>query len=104
MQDGSNPITAESVLDKMMREQMNRDQVKDILKEREADYKASLNRLASSPDGQLFFNTMIRYCGINTFDKVLNPAKLVEDAGKRKVFLELVRPYLEKEILNQLDH
>lgn len=100
---GSNPITPESILDRMVRDREELDRIEAVLKEEEADYRAALNRLASSPDGQYFFNKMIRYCGINTFDKVLNPAKLVENEGKRKVFLELVRPYLNKEILNELD-
>lgn len=65
-----------------------------ILEEEIAEFKIVLNRLASSPDGQYFFRKLIRFAGIYSFDKDINPAKMMEDRGKRKSYLELVRPYL----------
>lgn len=97
-----NHITPESILNKMARDKEARNEHAAKFLERVEDYKTVVNRLFSTPDGLYFLNDLIDYCGINSFDKELNPAKLIEDRGKRKVFLEMIRPYLDKIILQQL--
>ncbi len=73
------------------------------LKEEEEDYRNAINRLFSSPDGKYFLNKLKRACGLNLFDKDLNPAKLVMDNGRRAVWFELIRPYIDKAILSELE-
>lgn len=68
------------------------------------ELKLCMNRLFGTPDGKHFLNCMIGYCGINLFDKEINPAKLIEDKGKRQVWLEFIRPHLDKAILAELDN
>lgn len=102
MSEGS-PITPESVLDKMYRDQMERSKHEALLQEEVAEYKAAVNRLFSSPDGLFFLNKLLRYSGLTSFDKTLNPAKLVEDRGRQSIWFELLRPYLDKSIRSELD-
>ena len=75
-----------------------------IAKESEEDYKNALNGMAATPNGQFVLKQLIRYCGVFAHDDVLNPAKLVEDRGKRSVYLKLIRPYLDKQTLIELEN
>lgn len=68
---------------------------KAILEEEIIEYKMVINRLASTPDGQYFLRKLIKFAGIYSFDNDINPAKMVEDRGKRRAYVELVRPFLE---------
>lgn len=70
---------------------------KAIYEEEIAEYKVVLNRLASSPDGLYFLRKLIRFAGIFSLDEKLDPAKMVEDRGKRAAYLQLVRPFLNVE-------
>ncbi len=88
---------------KLLESKQNQEHQQALLAEEIEQYRLSLNRIFSSPDGKLFLKKIVKYCGINTFDTQLNPAKLIEDAGKRKVYLELIRPYLDKTILMELE-
>ncbi|MCK5612042.1 hypothetical protein KAR91_59780 [Candidatus Pacearchaeota archaeon] len=58
------------------------------------DYKAMLERLCDTRDGAFFMRKMIRYCGIFAADE--------SEVGKRKVFLELVYPYIKKSTLTKI--
>lgn len=98
-----NPITPASILDKMAQDVVDRKKFEAIMEEDKEDYINAINRIFASEDGQYFLNKLIRYCGINSFDNELNPAKLIEVSGKRKVWLELIRPFLDKTILIELD-
>lgn len=102
MQEDSNPVSPDS-LNRMMERKKKHDLNKARYLERLEEYKVVVNRLFSTPDGKYFLNDLIDYCGIHSFDQQLNPAKLVEDAGKRKVFLEMIRPHLDKTILMELN-
>jgi hypothetical protein len=68
------------------------------------EYKRCLEIVFNSPAGLYFAVKLLKYCGIYTYDQNLNPAKMVEDAGKRRVYLELIRPYLSKETLMKVEN
>lgn len=63
--------------------------------ERIEEWKDSLNRLASTADGQHFLKMMIKHGGIFTPRNTSNTVKMVEDAGKSAFYLKYVRPYLD---------
>lgn len=98
-----NNITKPSILDEIARRQDEANHRKALLEEEVAEYTACINRLFSSPDGQFFLNKLLRFAGLTSFDKVLNPAKLVEDRGRQSVWFDLLRPYLDKSIRRELD-
>ncbi len=97
-----NPL-GQDTLSKMLAQKAEREKTLLKKKEKTADYLAAINRLFSSPDGKYFLNEMKNTCGVNLFDNEINPAKLIEDAGRRKVWFELIRPYLDVQILRELD-
>ena len=97
-----NPLGKDSI-DKMLAKKAAQEKQLLLLKEEEEEYRNAINRLFSTPDGEFFLNKMKRACGLNLFDKELNPAKLVEDRGSRKVWFELIHPYIDKNILRKLE-
>ncbi len=99
---GYNPFSHSSI-DELNRKREEEKQRTLRLKEEEEEYRLVINRLFASEDGQYFLNKMKRACGLNSFDKEINPAKLIEDRGRRAVWFELIRPYLDKTILMQLE-
>lgn len=97
-----NPLGKDTI-DKMLEKKQAQERQQLMLKEEQEEYRNAINRLFSSPDGKFFLNKLKRACGLNSFDKDINPAKLIEDAGRRKVWFELIRPYLDKTILSELE-
>lgn len=97
-----NPFSPASIddINKRREEALRR---KAILEEEIAEFKVVINRLASSPDGQYFLRKLIRFAGIFHEDNEINPAKMVEQKGKRKAYLDLVRPYLTFETRQALE-
>ena len=93
-----NPFDTSSSIDKIAEAREKKKQQEALLAEEVADYKEALNRLFSTPDGQYFLKKLIKYCGVNSFDNSLNPIKDVKDAERRKVYYELIHPYLDKTI------
>ena len=75
----------------------------DILEAEQKEYSDAINRIFASDDGKFFLNKMKRACAVNSFDKEINPAKFVEDNGRKKVWYELIYPYIDKEILRELE-
>jgi hypothetical protein len=98
-----NHITPQSIMDRIAKDRIENENKKAILEEEIEDYKKVVNRLFSTPDGIYWLNKVLRYSGLTSFDKTLNPAKLVEDRGRQSIWFELIRPYLDKSIRSELD-
>lgn len=99
---GYSPFSHDSI-DKMTQKRKEQKELELRIKEEEEEYRIVINRIFASDDGKYFLNKLKRSCGLNTFDKEINPAKLIEDRGRRAVWFELIRPYLDKSILMQLE-
>lgn len=98
-----NKSEAGSIVEKILNDRLNEDKRKAILEEEIAEYKSALNGMAATPNGQYFLKKLIRYCGVYSYDHKIDPAMLVEKAALRKVYLELIRPFLEIETRNTLE-
>lgn len=69
----------------------------------EAAYKDALNNLASTENGRIFLKCLLAYCKVFDYNNSVNPTLEVVDATKRKVWLEMIRPYLEKENIKKVE-
>lgn len=98
-----NHITPQSILDKITKDRLDEATRQAILEEEMEEFTKVVNRLFSSEDGQHFLNKLLRYAGISSFDKTLNPAKLVEDRGRQSIWFNLVKPFLDKKHISTLD-
>ena len=100
--DQYHPLGTDTI-DKMLAKRAAVEKQGLLLKEEQEDYRNAINRLFASEDGKFFLNKMKRSCRLNSFDKDINPAKLIEDRGCRSVWFELIYPYLDKNILKELE-
>lgn len=98
-----NKLEAGSVIQKIINDRMDADKRDAIIAEEVEEYTKALNGMANSPNGKLFMRKLVRYCGVFAFDQKIDPAKLVADEARRKVYLELVRPYLTNETRMELE-
>lgn len=71
---------------------------KKLIEENVAKHREVLNRLFSTEDGRFLYKVMAKYCGIFSVDKRSDSDTIRENIGKRKVLLELILPYLEKDV------
>lgn len=73
------------------------------LKEEAEQYKAALNHVASTENGQIVLKAILAYCGIFS-DEKLNAQDLLEAQGKRSVYLKAIRPYLDRQIRSLIEN
>lgn len=78
-------------------------QADEIIIERIEDWKETLNRLASSPDGQTFFKMMLK--ASNLFSPVAgkDTVQAVVDKQRQDFYLRHVRPYLDRSVRGEIE-
>lgn len=98
-----NKLEATSIVQKLLNERQEVERFKDIAGEKYEEYKTALNGMAATPNGQYFLKFLTRYCGVFAFQSKLDPAKMVEENGMRRVYLEAIRPHLTHETRMEIE-
>lgn len=93
-----------SVVDALAKKQAERDKQQEVVIENIEEYKIALNRIFSMNEGKLFAKYLLRFCMVFNDDTQLNPAKLIEDKGKRAVYLKMVRPFIDKQLIMEIEN
>ncbi len=104
MSNEPNSEIASSVINKLLEHRQGLERQKEVIIENQEEWKKVLNRIFSTPDGEFFAKYLLRYLGEFKVDNSLNQIKLIEDNTKRKFYLELIRPYLDVEILTTIEN
>lgn len=71
--------------------------------ENQEEWQKAVNRIAQSNDGKLFLKMMIKYGKIFDPRDITNTVKMVEDAGKANFYLLHVRPYIDKNLIGEIE-
>jgi len=90
-------------IDEILRRRAEKEKAKEVMKEEMQQHADILNRLAATEDGMYLLKMLKKNCGVNSFDKNANAAKLLEDNGRRSVYLGLIHPYLDPSVRSQLE-
>jgi len=96
-------INEHSIVDAMAKRESDRQKQQEIVIENIEEYKVALNRIFSMNEGKLLAKYLLRFCMVFNDDAQLNPAKLIEDKGKRAVWLKMVRPYLDRQLIMEIE-
>ena len=83
--------------------QLSRSQRKDIERQNIEDvkeYKKTLNHIATTKSGQYFLRTLIKSLGV--YDPI-NVKQGVDVIVERNVYLRKIRPFLEKDVRQELE-
>lgn len=103
-EDPLNPHTQhETTIDKINE---GREKVKALKKAQEEEMRVraiAINGVFNTPNGRKLWQHLKDYCGLFAVDEQLNPAKLVEDRGKRLVLLDGLRKHFEPKTINYLE-
>lgn len=93
-----------SIVDKMASQQQTQDEAVQKTLENEKEWKAVVNRMLDTPDGRYFMKYMLRYAKLFAIDNPHYQVLNIETTGKRKVYLELIRPYLDHALRAELEN
>lgn len=97
-------INENSIIDELARRQQEREKSEQVVIENIEEYKLALNRIFSMNEGKLMAKYLLRFIGLNQDRDDINPAKLIEDKGKKSVYLRMIRPYLAREIRAEIEN
>lgn len=75
----------------------------EIVIERIEEWKEMLNRLASSPDGQMFLKLMLRANNLFTPGTSRDTVRAVEDKQRQDFYLRHVRPYIDPSLRKEFE-
>ena len=96
-------IGAKSVIEKLVTERQERERQEQIAIENEEEWKKAINTICSTAEGELMIKYMLRHNRLFKPGRSTNQVAMVEDSGKQRVYLELIRPYLKPEIIGKLE-
>lgn len=92
-----------TTVDKLQREREKQKAAEAIMIENMEEFAKALNDVAGSPSGKLFLRTLIKACGVFIPDLEKDGVTLVENKAKRNLYLQLVRPFLEPKLKQELE-
>lgn len=92
-----------SITDDLLEAATAREAQKELVIERIEDWKKTLNRLASSPDGQLLFTYMLRACNLFTPGAPKDTVQAVVDKQRQDFYLRFCRPYIDPSIRKEFE-
>ena len=90
-------LEANSIIEKILNERAQKDKFEDILKENAEEYKKCVNGIASTPNGQYVLKILRNACGMDSYQRKLDPAGLIEENGKRSIWIEMFHNHLTPE-------
>lgn len=68
------------------------------------DYKMALNAITASENGKLVFKTLIKALGVHSPERGGDLAALIRISEKKNVYLDLIRPFLETSIRQEIEN
>lgn len=75
----------------------------ELIIERIEEWHEMLNRLAASPDGQLFFKMMLKANNLFTPGTSRDTVRAVEDKQRQDFYLRHVRPYIDSSLRKEFE-
>ncbi len=74
-----------------------------IALENAGEYRKALNSIGSSPNGQFVLKYMIKALGVFTVKPNRDGMALVADKANRDFYLTMIRPYLDKDLRQEIE-
>ena len=94
----------DSIIQKILDRQLKSGEDNAIAKEREQEFKLSLNRIFSTNVGQMFGKYLIIYRGVVAPTRATDPVRRLEAQIKRDIYMEFIRPYLDRDVRIELEN
>lgn len=95
-------MQANDLIDKLAAQRVENEKRATIQAERAEEYKRALNNSLGSEDGIFILRHLIKYMGVFS-EGSLDAVKLLDERGKKSVYLNMIRPYLDKDVLHKVE-
>lgn len=93
-----------STVERIQARRDGHDHVQDLLNEQRDEYARAVNALAASDNGRFVLRMIVKYCNLyHVPSGPINPSQMIEDQGKKKVYLDMIRPFIETALLNDIE-
>ena len=89
--------------DQLLAAQQKRQERKQFQIKELEQWKAALDGMARTPDGQLFLRSMIQFSGLFDPPSMRDTIKMVEDKMSAAFYLEWVRPFLKPALRMEIE-
>lgn len=93
----------ESVVNEILAKREEERRQNEIIVKNKEEYSRALNGIFSTEDGALFYKYLVKICKIYTIGEYASPVTELEERGRRRLFLEYIRKYLNKDLLIKLE-
>ena len=92
-------IDAQSAIQRMAEANKRKEQAREVIIEKEDEWRSAINRILATNDGKLMAKYMVKYVGLYAVDNTVDAARLLEKRAQRNLWLELFRKYLDPDVL-----
>lgn len=92
-----------SMIDELLKRRKEHDEVLEAIKQHEEEYREAVNIVMNTQAGRIFHKYLKLICRADSYDVSGNGYKLIEDNGRRRVYFECIRPFMEKETIAKLE-
>lgn len=96
-------MISESQVNELLERRASKQAEKEKIIENAEEYRVAVNKIFTTPEGEIFYKYLVKFCRVYGYEGMGNTVKMVEDNGRRAVFLEAVRPFLNKETRVKLE-
>lgn len=91
MQEEQTPTSA---LERLKEAQRKKESFEALMIENKELHKNCVQKIADTEEGRIFFQNLFHACGVRAITPCNNPQQMLEDNGKRRVYIEAIFPYL----------
>ena len=95
---------ANTSIDKIEQLKKKDAEAKQRLEAEREEYKKACQAIFASDSGKFVLKHLIKYCGIYHFDNKAPDGNLAVEKGRRSVYLEAIRPFLDKTTLIEVEN
>lgn len=92
-----------SVVDDLINNQEKLKKIQETALENEKKFRGAINTITDTPEGMYFFKCLVKFVGLYHDNPSLDSAKLIEDKGRKSVYLRLIRPYLNPDSIKEIE-
>ena len=89
---------------RLLLQQQEEEKRKAVLEEEREEFSRALNHVFDTDDGVYVLNQIIKYCNLSGFEKTGNPAKMLEDNTRRRLFNEVFLAFLDNSVKQKLEY
>ena len=103
MSDQEQAGRPKSTAEKLQRQREQAKVLGGIASEQVEEYAKALNSMAASPNGKLVFRRLINVLGVHAVERGSDLASLIRISERKNVYNELIRPFLETNVKQELE-